>query len=255
MLYGATVSLPAAAPCTCAPSSGARARTQRRARCLQPFAGLFAACGTQHPAHTPLSMQFNSNATHRYPGLGEGQWRVSACDAARRNELQPSISQTQVWDPVLITAQIVSMQCLFYIGLALLQLLILGAHPHTIYTLPEHHCHRPRSAHAAVTHALRSTRLAAAPRACDSTRPCVPSLVASHPHAPAARRFAFAHSTPPSSLHPTRARAARLHARPHHGRLYIRRLDINPQQPRRPPHRADSRRQFAAGGHPPRLGG
>ncbi len=32
----------------------------------------------------------------------------------------------QVWDPVLITAQIVSVQCLFYISLGLIQAVTLG---------------------------------------------------------------------------------------------------------------------------------
>jgi len=33
----------------------------------------------------------------------------------------------QTWDPVLITSQIVCVQCLFYISLGILQAIILGA--------------------------------------------------------------------------------------------------------------------------------
>lgn len=34
----------------------------------------------------------------------------------------------QVWDPVLIIAQIISIQCLFYLSLGLWQVLFLGEH-------------------------------------------------------------------------------------------------------------------------------
>jgi hypothetical protein len=37
-----------------------------------------------------------------------------------------ALACTQVWDPVLITAQIVSVQCLFYIVLGALQFVIIG---------------------------------------------------------------------------------------------------------------------------------
>lgn len=33
----------------------------------------------------------------------------------------------QTWDPVLITSQVVCVQCLFYISLGILQAIILGA--------------------------------------------------------------------------------------------------------------------------------
>ncbi|KIY93984.1 hypothetical protein MNEG_13977, partial [Monoraphidium neglectum] len=36
-----------------------------------------------------------------------------------------ALACTQVWDPVLITAQIVSVQCLFYIVLGALQFVII----------------------------------------------------------------------------------------------------------------------------------
>jgi hypothetical protein len=37
------------------------------------------------------------------------------------------VLQQQVWDPGLIVAQIVSVQCLFYLALGLLQAALLGA--------------------------------------------------------------------------------------------------------------------------------
>lgn len=46
-------------------------------------------------------------------------WQISGC-------IQKTVVLLQVWDPVLIIAQILSLQCLFYLSLGFWQALFLG---------------------------------------------------------------------------------------------------------------------------------